>query len=189
MSSCRFPAVFLDRDGVINHDEGYVHHPAEFKFIDGVFAACRHLHDLGYRLVIVTNQSGIGRGYYSEADFLTLTTWMREQFAQAGIPLTGVYYCPHVPDETGQTGCNCRKPAPGMLLQAMADHNLEAKSSLMIGDRWSDLEAGVAAGVQRLVLVQPNQTTSTNTTSEPPAWNSRVEYWTGLADACERVKK
>ena len=114
-------AVFLDRDGVINHDFGYTSKPENFSIIDGVFAACRWFSEQGFQLVVVTNQSGIARGYYSETEFASLTSWMLKAFANEGITLAGVYYCPHHP--TAGVGeylqhCDCRKPNAGMLLQA-----------------------------------------------------------------------
>ena len=92
-------AVFLDRDGVINLDHGYVYQPEQFEFIDGVFEACRHFQSQGYLLIIVTNQSGIGRGFYSEASFASLTRWMQQTFVQHGVDVAGVYYCPHHPTQ------------------------------------------------------------------------------------------
>ncbi len=92
--------AFLDRDGVINVDYGYVAIREQFEFIEGVFTVCRLLHNLGYKLIVITNQSGIARGYYSEQDFLDLTEWMCEQFTRQGVPLLDVFYCPHHPQAT-----------------------------------------------------------------------------------------
>lgn len=153
-------AVFLDRDGVINIDHGYLYQPELFDFIDGVFDACRHFQNLGYTLVVVTNQSGIARGYYNEEQFAVLTSWMRQQFALEGIKITGVYYCPHHV-EKGQPpyniDCDCRKPKPGMLNQAIRDYNLDPAQSIMLGDKKSDMQAAAAAGIKRKVLVLSGQ--------------------------------
>jgi len=143
-------AAFLDRDGVINLDREYVHRSEDFEFVPGVFAAARRLREMGFALVVATNQSGIGRGLYSVAQFDALTDWMKRRFADEGAPLAGVYYCPHHPtDAFGpyRRECDCRKPAPGMLLAAAADLDLALGASAMFGDRGSDLEAARSAGV------------------------------------------
>lgn len=153
-------AVFLDRDGVINVDYGYVSSAAQFEFIDGVFAACRYLQQQGYLLIIVTNQSGIGRGYYTEQQFHALTNWMHAQFAAEGVSITDVYFCPHHPLQATaayQSPCSCRKPAAGMLLQAIEKYQIDPKKSLMLGDKASDMQAAAAAGVGRKVLLLSGQ--------------------------------
>ncbi len=150
------PAAFLDRDGVINIDHGYVVRHEEFTWVPGVLEASAQLHRAGFALVVVTNQSGIGRGLYSEADFMALTTWMRAQFAAAGAPLAGVYFCPHHPtDAVGafRVACECRKPAPGMLLAAERELGLDLSRSVLFGDKPSDLQAASAAGVRHRVLL------------------------------------
>ena len=150
------PAVFLDRDGVINIDHAYVHRPEAFTFIDGVFEGARALQQAGYRLIIVTNQSGIGRGYYSQEDFLACTEWMKAQFLSHGVSIDAVYFCPHHPLKAlpaYRCECNCRKPAPGMILQAAQDWDIDLASSAIIGDKLSDVQAGLAAGVSRRILV------------------------------------
>ena len=143
-------AAFLDRDGVINIDHGYVWQIADFEFLPGVLPATAQLAQAGYALVVVTNQAGIGRGMYTEADFALLTTWMRTQFANAGVPIAAVYHCPHHPSlahgELRRT-CNCRKPAPGMLLDAARDLGLCLADSVMFGDKCDDMRAAHAAGV------------------------------------------
>jgi D-glycero-D-manno-heptose 1,7-bisphosphate phosphatase len=143
-------AAFLDRDGVINVDHGYVSRIADFDFIPGVQAAAAELSRQGLAIVVVTNQAGIGRGMYTESDFDVLTDWMCGQFAQAGVPVAGVYHCPHHP--TLAIGalrqvCDCRKPAPGMLLDAARDLDLDLAGSVLFGDKCDDMRAGLAAGV------------------------------------------
>ena len=137
------PALFLDRDGVINHDAGYIHRIADFRFIDGIFDLCATARDLNYKLVVVTNQSGIGRGYYTEEDFHQLTAWMREAFIAHDVPLDAVYYCPFHPDGIGQyrKTSQLRKPAPGMLLKARDELGIDLATSVLIGDKESDIEA------------------------------------------------
>jgi len=150
-------ALFLDRDGVINEDRAYVHRVDEFAWIPGVFETVRVAGELGLAVIVVTNQAGIARGYYSESDFRSLTHWMEGQFAVAGAPLTGVYYCPYHPDGLPpyNTTSPMRKPEPGMLLQAASDHVLDLRRSLLIGDQESDIAAGRAAGLRRTALFAP----------------------------------
>ncbi len=149
-------AAFLDRDGVINVDHGYTVRIEDFHFVDGTLAACARLALLGYALVVVTNQSGIGRGLYTEADFHRLTGWMRSRFADAGAPLAGVYHCPHHPSEAlppWRIECDCRKPGPGMLLAATRELGLDPAASVLFGDRCGDLRAARGAGVPRRILL------------------------------------
>lgn len=138
-------AIFLDRDGVINVDKGYVGSQEDIVFIDGLFDFCRRAKALGYLLIVVTNQSGIARGLFSEADVVSLMRWMEEQFIQEKCPLTAWYYCPHGPDD----GCECRKPKPGMIMRAAWEHDIDPARSMMIGDNDRDIEAGKAARVGR----------------------------------------
>lgn len=149
-------AFFLDRDGVINVDHGYVSSPEQFEFIADVFDACKEIQNAGYKIVIITNQSGIGRGYYTESQFNVLTTWMVGEFEANKIEVAGVYFCPHHPEKgLGEylKKCDCRKPEPGMLLQAAEELNIDCSESFMIGDKPSDIEVGNNAGVKHSVLV------------------------------------
>jgi len=150
------PAAFLDRDGVINRDHGYVWRIEDFEFLPGVLDAAAQLAAAGYALVVVTNQAGIGRGMYTPADYARLTDWMRARFAEAGAPLFGVYHCPHHPSlALGEyrRACDCRKPAPGMLLAAVRDLGLSLADSVIFGDKCDDMCAGHAAGVGLRVLL------------------------------------
>lgn len=149
-------AAFLDRDGVINYDRGYVHRPEQFEFVPGVFEAVRELRRLAFVPVVVTNQSGIGREIYSASDFDSLTSWMTQRFASEGAPIGAVYYCPHHPSDalnSYRIACDCRKPAPGMLFAAARDLNLDLARSAMFGDRISDIEAAQAAGIEHCFLL------------------------------------
>jgi D-glycero-D-manno-heptose 1,7-bisphosphate phosphatase len=149
-------AAFLDRDGVINVDHGYVVRREDFSFVPGVLDGARRLRKLGFTLVVVTNQSGIGRGLYSAEAFEQLTAWMKAQFESAGAPLAGVYFCPHHPTEATsefRRTCDCRKPAPGMLLAAAQELGLDLGASVLFGDKHSDLLAARAAGVPERVLL------------------------------------
>lgn len=153
------PALFLDRDGVINVDHGYVHRPEEFDFMDGIFDVARTARDQGYLLVVVTNQAGIGRGHYSEMQFHQLTDWMCHRFCEEGAPIDRVYFSPYHPTaglgEYRQDHVS-RKPRPGMLLQAQRELALDLSASILIGDKQSDIQAGIAAGVRRNLLLQPD---------------------------------
>lgn len=151
------PAVFLDRDGVINLDNGYVHDEHDFHFIDGVFEATKKFKEMGYLLVLVTNQSGIARGLFSEERFLSLTQWMDWNFVDNGVEFDGFYYCPHHA-EHGQgeykQECDCRKPKPGMFLSAHDFLNIDMANSVMVGDKLEDMMAAQAAGVGHKILVR-----------------------------------
>ena len=149
-------AVFLDRDGVINLDKGYIYRWEDFEFLPGAIDAMRRFSLAGYALIIVSNQSGIARGYYSESQYRDLTSRIDEHLARRGVHLTGVYHCPHHVDgviKELSIKCECRKPAPGMLLQAMRDHDLDMAQSILVGDKTSDIEAAHSAGVGKCFLV------------------------------------
>ncbi len=157
-------AAFLDRDGVINLDRAYVSRWEDFEFVPGAIDAMRRLKQAGYALVVVTNQSGIARGYYSEAQYQALTAAMKQALADAGAAVDAVYHCPHHPK--GQLAelaidCDCRKPAPGMILRAAKDLNLSLADSILVGDKPSDIEAARAAGVGRAYIVQSDNAEST----------------------------
>jgi D-glycero-D-manno-heptose 1,7-bisphosphate phosphatase len=143
--------LFLDRDGVVNVEKNYVHRIEDFQFMEGIFDLCRVFRDRGFLMVIVTNQAGIARGFYTLAQFESLSAWMRRRFSEEGLELSGIYHCPHHPSITGD--CPCRKPHPGMLLQAASDLDLDLPHSVLLGDKPSDLEAGRRAGLSRLGLV------------------------------------
>jgi D-glycero-D-manno-heptose 1,7-bisphosphate phosphatase len=143
-------ALFLDRDGVINFDRGYVHRSEDFEFLPGIFELCSAARAQGLRLVVVTNQAGIGRGLYDERDFERLTVWMRERFAEAGAPIDAVYHCPtHPTAGIGPYRAESprRKPNPGMILDARDELGLDLAASILLGDKPSDVQAGLAAGV------------------------------------------
>ncbi|MBV7315121.1 D-glycero-beta-D-manno-heptose 1,7-bisphosphate 7-phosphatase [Shewanella sp. NIFS-20-20] len=150
-------AIFLDRDGVINKDHGYVHQVDDFEYIDGVFESCMSLKQMGYKLVVVTNQSGIARGMYSEDQFHSLTEWMDWNFADKGVELDGIYYCPHHAEQgigVYKVDCDCRKPKPGMLNDAAKYLSLDLSQSVMVGDKVDDMLAAKAAGVPIRILVR-----------------------------------
>ncbi|NOU52376.1 D-glycero-beta-D-manno-heptose 1,7-bisphosphate 7-phosphatase [Pseudoalteromonas sp. JBTF-M23] len=158
--SSKQKAIFLDRDGVINVDHAYVHKIEDFEFIDGVFEACQQFVAMGYIIVVVTNQSGIGRGYYNEQQFSKLSDWMCDEFAKHQVNISKVYYCPHHPDKAlpqFKQECGCRKPSPGMLTQAIEEFDIDVSQSIMVGDKLSDIEAARAAGLSKAILVESGQ--------------------------------
>ena len=140
-------ALFLDRDGTINVDYGYVHEPERFTFIEGVFDFCRIAQEKGFLIIVVTNQSGIERGYFTEEDFAAVTKYMVERFSVEGVSIADVFHCPSLsgPD---------RKPEPGMFLKARDRYGIDMSASVNVGDRERDLEAGRRAGVGRNILFE-----------------------------------
>ncbi|MCD8339076.1 MAG: HAD family hydrolase [Burkholderiales bacterium] len=152
--------AFLDRDGVINQDSSYAYRKKDIVFLKDVFEGCRLLKEKGYVLVVVTNQSGIGRGKYTLLDFAKVTWWMEGIFTLEKCPLAAVYFCPHHPDSAFPPflkECSCRKPAPGLVLQAAEDLNLDLAESIFIGDRQSDMECAKAAGISKRFLISDNK--------------------------------
>ena len=142
--------IFLDRDGVINEEVHYLYQIENFKFIKGVFDACLYFQKLNYKIIIVSNQSGIARGYYTEYDYNKLTTWMLNQFDLKNISVLDIFHCPHGPDSK----CYCRKPEPGMLIDAMRKHNICMEESWMIGDKETDISAASSSGISNTILVR-----------------------------------
>jgi D-glycero-D-manno-heptose 1,7-bisphosphate phosphatase len=184
-------ALFLDRDGVINEDRGYCHRIEDFAWVDGIFDTVRTANALGFAVIVVTNQAGIARGYYTERDFQRLTDWMRTEFEAAHAPIASVYYCPHHPE--GMHPYNIvspnRKPAPGMLLQAAADHRLELARSLLIGDQESDILAGRAAGLAHTALFAPHGVRPTTADTVLAGHGEACEWITRLAAAPTRAAR
>jgi D-glycero-D-manno-heptose 1,7-bisphosphate phosphatase len=150
-------ALFLDRDGVINKEVGYLYRIEDFQFIDGVIDTCLFFQRAGYLLVVITNQAGIARGYYTEDDFHTLNCWMVSQFQKCGVEISKTYYSPYHPDYGKgryRKDSFCRKPKPGMILQAKQEFNIDLTKSIIVGDKQSDIEAGVRAGIKHCILVR-----------------------------------
>ena len=149
-------ALFLDRDGVINVERNYVHTIDEFEFVNGIFNLCRAAVNSEMLLVVVTNQAGIGRGYYTEIDFWQLTHWMEAHFEREKAPIAKVYYCPFHPEfgigDYRQNSVD-RKPNPGMLLRARDELGIDLANSVMIGDKESDVLAAAAAGIGKKILL------------------------------------
>ena len=151
-------AVFLDRDGVINVDRAYVHRPQDFEFIDGIFDLCRHARQHEYLVFVITNQAGIARGFYTEEDFLQLTRWMCGEFERRDAMIDKVYFCPfHAEHGIGpyKRDSPLRKPAPGMILQAAQEFDVDLGGSVLVGDMETDIQAGIGAGVGINLLFRP----------------------------------
>ena len=148
--------VFLDRDGTLNFDNGHTHKISDFKLIDGVNEALKNLQDNGYKLIIVTNQAGIGRGLFSEEDYLKFRNYMHGKLKERGILIFAEYFCPHHPERgVGKylSNCNCRKPKTGMFETAAKEFNLDLNDCWMIGDKLSDIEAGKNAGCKQFMFL------------------------------------
>jgi len=149
-------ALFLDRDGVINVEKDYVHRIEDVEFVDGIFTLCKAAKNAGLVIVVVTNQAGIGRGYYTETQFRTLMDWMKDRFVERGVALDAVYHCPFHPEHgVGDYKADSldRKPNPGMILRAQTDLDIDLAASCLIGDKDSDIAAARAAGVGTAILL------------------------------------
>ncbi len=173
-------ALFLDRDGVVNHEVGYLSRAEDVRWMEGVVPLCLTAQSLGYKLVVVTNQSGIGRGLYSEHDFQTLMSFMRSELLRDNITLDAVYHCPYHPREgigEYKREHEDRKPGPGMLLRAARDLSLDLTQSILVGDRCSDIAAANAAGLQQAFLLAGTEDQPCSGSYEPVQSLSNVEYW------------
>ena len=142
--------IFLDRDGVINKEKNYLYKIDEFEFLDGIFDSCKYFLKLGYKIIIITNQSGIARGFYTEKEYNILSRWMINQFLEKKIEILDIFHCPH--DQNAE--CSCRKPKPGMFLSAQKKHNINLSASWMIGDKEIDITSANAAGINQTILLR-----------------------------------
>ncbi|MGL4358647.1 MAG: D-glycero-beta-D-manno-heptose 1,7-bisphosphate 7-phosphatase [Cetobacterium sp.] len=148
--------IFLDRDGTINVEKSYLHKWEDFEFEKNAIEGLKKLKDLGYEFIVVTNQSGIGRGYYTEEDLVTLNNQMTKKLKEFGIEILECFYCPHHPEKgigKYKVDCNCRKPNPGMLLEGIKKYDVDIENSFMIGDKKGDLEAGKKAGLKSILVL------------------------------------
>ena len=144
-------AIFFDRDGTLNVDVDYLHDPADFVWTTGAIDALRWVHAHGYLAIVVTNQSGVARGYFPESDVTRLHDWMNAELRKHGTHIDAFYYCPHHPEAkipAYRKDCDCRKPAPGLLLRALREHDIDPAVSLMIGDAPRDIACAARAGVR-----------------------------------------
>jgi len=148
-------AVFLDRDGTINEQMGYINHTCRFQLLPGAADAIRKLNDAGIPVVVVSNQSGLARGYFPEELLVAVHEKMNRLLAEAGAHVDGIYYCPHHPEakeERFRVDCDCRKPKPGLVLQASHEMQLDPKRSFVVGDRWSDIKTAANCGAQSILV-------------------------------------
>jgi len=145
-------ALFLDRDGTINIEKNYIFRMEDFVFREGIFELVHDFFIRGYLIFVITNQAGIARGFYSEEEFHILNDWMVEQFRLRGISISAVYFCPHHPDFSGD--CDCRKPKPGMIWEAADQFDIDLKESILLGDKLSDIQAGLHAGIGTNYLIK-----------------------------------
>lgn len=191
------PALFLDRDGVVNVNHGYAHRAEDTVFVPGIFELCRGAQALGCALVIVTNQAGIARGYYNTAQYHAYSGWLRGAMAAQGVLLDGIYHCPHHPESgvgTWRRACACRKPAPGMILQAARDLGLDLGRSALLGDSASDIEAGRRAGVGLLMMLcadaiaPPTPMADVLTVRDLAAARDTLQQWCARQDRAPRMR-
>ncbi|MBI5885262.1 MAG: HAD family hydrolase [Deltaproteobacteria bacterium] len=145
-------AVFLDRDGTINIDTGYLGDPADVRLIDGAAQAIKRLNEAGVKAIVISNQSGVNRGIFNEAALAKVNERLIELLAASGARLDGAYYCPHRPDE----GCRCRKPATGLVEAAAAEHGVEISRGFVVGDKAIDIELGRNLGVRAVLVLTGN---------------------------------
>jgi D-glycero-D-manno-heptose 1,7-bisphosphate phosphatase len=153
------PAVFFDRDGVLNMDHGYTYRQQDFEWVPGAIQTIQYFNDLGYLVFVITNQSGIARGFYTEQDVHDLHAFINRELAKSGNHIDEFYYCPHHPQGKMiqySFSCDCRKPEPGMLIQALKKWDIDIQRSLMIGDKISDLQAAEAAGIKGYLFDSAN---------------------------------
>lgn len=178
-------ALFLDRDGVINEDYGYVSNKKDFKFKDGIFELLIKAKKLGFSFFIITNQSGIGRGFYDENDFLILTNWVEGKLKEKGIDIKKTYFCPHHPIHGKgdyKKNCECRKPNSLLFERAKKDFNIDFSKSIMIGDKVSDMQAAKKAGVMKLILLNKVYMSNKNEYTVAKSINEITNNFLDIAD-------
>jgi D-glycero-D-manno-heptose 1,7-bisphosphate phosphatase len=172
-------ALFLDRDGVVNEEVGYLIRPEDVRFLPGLFALCRTAASLGYRILVVTNQAGIARGFYTEEDFARLTEWMQLELAREGVPFDAVYYCPFHPEHglgRYKREHEDRKPGTGMLRRGAIEFGVSLAESVMVGDRCSDIAAANSAGLRQAFLIAGTETSCPGD-YRPVTTLAEVEQW------------
>lgn len=190
MEDKKYKAIFLDRDGTLNKEINYLHKISDFEWIAGTIEALRIFKELGYLLIIVTNQAGIAKGYYSEEEVIKLHQYMNLELAKMGIMIDAYYYCPHHPDGTVKRytrSCNCRKPRPGMILSALDDFEKKSISisldeSIMVGDKESDILAGINAGIKLNILVKSGHDICERSTRADAIFDDLLEFALNLKD-------
>lgn len=155
--------AFLDRDGVINEEVRYLHKAKDFIYTHNCISALKIIQNLDYKIIIVTNQAGIAKGFFSESDYQNLTSWFLNDLSNQGVKVMDIFYCPHHPDgkiPAYSFACENRKPSPGMILKAKKKYNIDLKNSFLVGDKHTDIEAAMRAGVGKYYLVESGHTIS-----------------------------
>ncbi len=178
----KYKALFLDRDGIINVDHGYVYKKEDFEFNEGIFALVKHFFDEGYLIFVVTNQSGIGRGYYSEEDFSRLTQWMIDVFKQKNISIEKVLYCPHTP----HAKCSCRKPNTALIDEVLQQYKIDLSDSYLIGDKQSDIDLALNAGIKHAIYIG-NKNIKNSTLNFLSIWKYK-EYLENKDDLAKEIE-
>ena len=163
--------LFLDRDGVINVEKNYVHKIEDFKLIDSFVEGVMPFVKNGFSIIIITNQSGIGRGYYSISQYKNLEKYIFKIMKNLKIPILDIYYCPHLPSDN----CLCRKPKPGMIEKAFSDYNIDKKNSILVGDKLSDVVSGKNSGIINNFLVRTGHPINENLTDGVLIFNDLIE--------------
>jgi D-glycero-D-manno-heptose 1,7-bisphosphate phosphatase len=169
MRTDKIKVAFLDRDGVINKEVNYLYKVEDFEYTENCIEGLKKIKALGYEIIIVTNQAGIARGYYTEDDYQKLTAWYVADLKNQGIDILDVFHCPHHPDgkiERYTKSCECRKPNSGMFDDAMQKYNINLDESIMVGDKVSDLKAANKIGIQQLYLVETGHQIMENSYTE-----------------------
>ena len=183
-------AIFLDRDGTINVEKHYLYRKEDFEFLPGVINALKKLQNAGYMLIIITNQSGIARGYYTEKDFHVLNEWMLEKLKAQGVEIAQVYFCPHLPNanvEAYRKDCNCRKPKLGLFQKAINEYDIQLSKSYAIGDKLRDC-AICDHTMCRGYLIEKNEDENIIKKVKEGSYD-RVNYANSLADATDQILK
>lgn len=182
--------IFLDRDGTINYDYGYVYEVDRFQIIPGAIEGMKILQDMGYKLIIVTNQSGIARGYYSEQSFMKINCWMLKELERFGIKIAKVYYCPHLPKAENKQyaiECNCRKPKIGLFQKAIREFNIDTSNSYAIGDNIRDLSICKSTDVKGILLANSDQVRQQE--NELVQSYENIQICKNLEDAARYIQK
>lgn len=181
-------AIFFDRDGTINVEKGYLYKTEEFEFIEGAVEALRMAQNAGYKLIIITNQSGIARGYYTEEEFLELNKWMMETLAGKGVRIERVYYCPHYPHakiKEYSIDCNCRKPKRGLYMQAISDFDLDISACYVIGDKIRDCSICEKGGCKGFLIAENEKDDVIEAVKAGKVCN--VDYAKNLLEAVKKI--
>ena len=182
-------AIFLDRDGTINIEKNYLYKIADFEYLDGAIEGLRMMLSMGFLLILVTNQSGIGRGLYTELDFLKLDAWMKQDLEEKGVVITDTFYCPHYKDSIIKKyaiDCDCRKPKLGLFKKAVEKYNIDLSQSFAIGDKKRDLSICFVSDCRGFLICKSNDYLNNELTNVE---RSKVECCSSLLDCAKKIEK